>query len=401
MRFVRPLLFVLLFGLVLGAGIAMRAGAKTLCPNGEVDWGEDCDESGGKETATCDDDCTFPDCGDDNVNEAAGESCDDGNSSDGDGCSAECVLSCGNGTVDEGEECDENGGAETATCDDDCTFPVCGDDNVNETAGEFCDDGNTVDDQVCGSDCTPVDSFPLSKPQQACVNAVNRNLAGVAKAQGRDTAACLRAATSGKSEFTACYGNDRTRKVGRAQARTSATFAGAGCAGESHPHFAFTTATVVNDAGEVAHLGGTTILFGAAPTIAPKTDEAAAGCQTEAMKNYAAIFDAWIAEANRAKKAALKRTKLGVPPPAGSGTDLSAAIDAAIDVSTRLEKAVAKAEPRLEKKCTDAVVNAHFDCGGAGNVVELRLCVSQAARASACGAFEEADFLDLDCPAGL
>ncbi len=58
------------------------------CGDTVVGAGEDCDT--GPASATCDEDCTAPSCGDWALNAAAGEQCDDGNASDGDGCSATC-----------------------------------------------------------------------------------------------------------------------------------------------------------------------------------------------------------------------------------------------------------------------------------------------------------------------
>jgi cysteine-rich repeat protein len=63
------------------------------------------------------------------------------------------AILCGNGDVDPGETCDTSG--ESATCDDDCTAPVCGDDNLNEAAGEGCDDGNVASNDGCSSRCEP------------------------------------------------------------------------------------------------------------------------------------------------------------------------------------------------------------------------------------------------------
>jgi len=59
---------------------------------------------------------------------------------------------CGNGSIDTGEDCDDSG--ESATCDADCTFVVCGDGMRNLTAGEECDDGNTVGGDGCSATCT-------------------------------------------------------------------------------------------------------------------------------------------------------------------------------------------------------------------------------------------------------
>jgi cysteine-rich repeat protein len=69
--------------------------------------------------------------------------CDDGNRTDGDGCSAECTIECG-------YEC--HGG--TATGVNTC-HTSCGD---GELAGnETCDDGNDVDGDGCSADCSTVE----------------------------------------------------------------------------------------------------------------------------------------------------------------------------------------------------------------------------------------------------
>lgn len=89
------------------------------CGDGTVQAGEDCDTRG--ESKTCNVDCTVPFCGDGLRNAAAGEACD---------------------TVDD-----------TPSCDSDCTLPVCGDGHLNRSL-EDCDDGNTTDDgNGCGTNC--------------------------------------------------------------------------------------------------------------------------------------------------------------------------------------------------------------------------------------------------------
>jgi len=104
------------------------------------------------ETATCNLDCTFAMCGDGVLNQTAGEQCDDGNTLGGDGCSPSCRLEfCGNGSVDNGELCDPS--VDPTTCNLDCTLSVCGDDKVNHAAGEDCDDGNTLGGDGCSAAC--------------------------------------------------------------------------------------------------------------------------------------------------------------------------------------------------------------------------------------------------------
>jgi cysteine-rich repeat protein len=67
---------------------------------------------------------------------------------------------CGNGVRVLGEECDDGG--ESITCDDDCTFAVCGDEVLNTTSGEQCDDGNTIDGDGCSASCLTEGSSALN-----------------------------------------------------------------------------------------------------------------------------------------------------------------------------------------------------------------------------------------------
>jgi hypothetical protein len=75
------------------------------CGNGVVEAGETCDEEG--QTATCDEDCTPVTCGDGVFNELAGEQCDEGGASEG--CNLDCTLPrCGDGVINvEREQCDD------------------------------------------------------------------------------------------------------------------------------------------------------------------------------------------------------------------------------------------------------------------------------------------------------
>jgi cysteine-rich repeat protein len=104
------------------------------------------------QTAVCDSDCTFPMCGDAHLNTLAGEVCDAGGESFG--CDVDCTLPmCGDGVANasHAEDCDD--GIATAACDTDCTAPSCGDGVQNIAALETCDDGDNVDGDGCSSDC--------------------------------------------------------------------------------------------------------------------------------------------------------------------------------------------------------------------------------------------------------
>lgn len=92
-------------------------------------------------------------CGDGTL--GAGEMCDDGNTSDGDGCDAECRREayCGDGETDAGEVCDDGNNASGDGCRSDClSDETCGNGFVDYAAGEVCDST-----PGCGPDCTTVD----------------------------------------------------------------------------------------------------------------------------------------------------------------------------------------------------------------------------------------------------
>ena len=71
--------------------------------------------------------------------------------------SNECVESkCGNGTVDEGEECDDGNSTDDDDCSNLCAPPVCGDGLLQ--GDEVCDDGVRNNDfaaDACRTTCTP------------------------------------------------------------------------------------------------------------------------------------------------------------------------------------------------------------------------------------------------------
>lgn len=116
--------------------------------------------------------CQASRCGDGYV--AAGEICDDGNTTSGDGCEADCTFSCeADADCDDSNICNgtESCNVTTHAClagvneangtecgagrdcqDGRCIVYGCGDGNLN--AGEECDDGNNDSGDGCEPDCT-------------------------------------------------------------------------------------------------------------------------------------------------------------------------------------------------------------------------------------------------------
>ncbi len=120
------------------------------CGDSVLDPGESCDDGNNANGDGCSGMCRWEArCGDGRMD--PGEVCDDGNNRSGDGCRSDCRSNerCGNGIIDVsvGELCDG-----TPNCAADCrSITSCGNNRIE--AGEECDDGNTARWDGCASDC--------------------------------------------------------------------------------------------------------------------------------------------------------------------------------------------------------------------------------------------------------
>jgi MYXO-CTERM domain-containing protein len=101
--------------------------------------------------------CNFTDevCGNGNV--AAGEGCDDSNTTDCDGCHGDCSgfeTGCGDGFLCDTEVCDDGDTVACDGCNGDCSVieTGCGDGVI--CAGESCDDSNSSSGDGCSASCT-------------------------------------------------------------------------------------------------------------------------------------------------------------------------------------------------------------------------------------------------------
>lgn len=134
-------------------GLMVCIDPATTCGDGEPEDDEECDDGNTTDGDGCSSDCLIETtCGDGKIE--GREQCDDSNTVDGDGCSDECnVEECGNGIVDPGEDCDDGNELTGDGCTPVCVRePLCGD-GIDDP-GESCDDGNLDDGDGCSASCT-------------------------------------------------------------------------------------------------------------------------------------------------------------------------------------------------------------------------------------------------------
>ncbi len=149
-------------------GASMLFGSQlSLCRNGVVDPREQCDDGNLNNHDGCSTGCKIltgwscmgspsvchQRCGNSTVNPEFGEQCDDQNTDDGDGCSRVC-------TIEKGWTCEgDPSRCHCAGTASECGLISCGDGALN--AGEQCDNGplNGTEDNGCNANCSLMVGF--------------------------------------------------------------------------------------------------------------------------------------------------------------------------------------------------------------------------------------------------
>ena len=109
--------------------VTISSGSSPVCGNSLIESGESCDDGNTTALDGCSATCQTetPVCGNSIVEYL--EQCDDGNTTALDGCSATCQLEnpvCGNGAVESGEQCDDNNTNSGDGCDASCQSEATG-----------------------------------------------------------------------------------------------------------------------------------------------------------------------------------------------------------------------------------------------------------------------------------
>lgn len=148
----------------------------SICGNNTMDPGETCDDGNTDDDDGCTSLCMSATCGDEFVQKDF-EQCDDGNEDDTDACIS-CVLAeCGDGFVQDGvEDCDDGNQDDGDECTNDCTVgkdPSTSGPDTSDTESETGDaeTGNATGDTDGGSTGGATDPTDTSDPTDATVTA--------------------------------------------------------------------------------------------------------------------------------------------------------------------------------------------------------------------------------------
>ncbi|MCA9693175.1 MAG: hypothetical protein R3A51_03090 [Nannocystaceae bacterium] len=127
-----------------------------VCGDGSIDEGEECDDGDNGPGQACLEGCVANVCGD--GDKGPGEGCDDGPANNDSGvCKSDCTLNvCGDGHKGPAEGCDDGNNVDDDECTNSCSVKTCG--NGVLDPDEECDDGNDIDEDACTNTCV----FPPS-----------------------------------------------------------------------------------------------------------------------------------------------------------------------------------------------------------------------------------------------
>ena len=237
----------------------------------------------------------------------------------------------------------------------------------------------------------PVSAQVQNADEQACINALNKSGAKVAKAQGKENAGCVKNAGRNKLNVSAdaCLTADLKGKIGKATANTT-TAELKSCV--DTPGFAYTSASTVNDGAVDNEVGLTHDVFGSfiqSAIIDASTDGVGAGCLASVVKAYEKVAAAALKEFTSCKRAGLKSETIVDAATLGNcvGTDPKDKVLAARD----------KLESTIVDKCVGVNLVVAFPGCGAADAPTLADCTSSAAKCRVCTAEKEMDGHTVSC----
>ena len=257
-----------------------------------------------------------------------------------------------------------------------------------------------IDDLVTARFLLPEDAAKLrlfveEKDQQKCIVGLNKNMAKVAKAQGKDICACIKDGSKGKlggQSIEDCTTADAKGKVAKAQAKTISK-AGSDCS--TTPDFGPSDPDSVNQAAISKELDLIHDIFGSDLDAAIEdfaTNKDGAKCQIDAAKAAKKCQDAKLAEFNSCKKAGLKDATVH--------DALTLADCMGQDPKGKIAKACqTKLKAKLDSKCAETL-DLFPGCNepsAPSNTQELADCLDRLVECRVCLGLNAADNLGRNC----
>ncbi len=257
-----------------------------VCGNGILQEGEECDDgrlNSDTVAGACRTDCRLPFCGDGTTDPGNAESCDDGNTTAGDGCDALCRTEfCGDGIVNGNppEQCDDGNVNAADGCTNTCRFATCGDGvactDSSCTSGpgggpEQCDNGSgNAADGACHADCSGFRftcSLTIGVTSSETLGALLYEMDyGTAAGELLGTAANVKC-TSLVADSLFTFRDDDARRIMRESVINSAGFAG--------PASLADCSFATSDPGLAARAFKITVLDASSPDFDPLTPKLA------------------------------------------------------------------------------------------------------------------------------
>ncbi len=259
---------------------------------------------------------------------------------------------------------------------------ACGDGFVDD--GEPCDDANLVENDGCSSGCEA--EHVQDKDQQACIVALNKAGAGVAKAQGAAVADCARSASAG----TACVDVSVPSSLTKAMGKTSASF-DKKCS--SLPDFGPTEVAATNDAAVDGMLALAHDYFGAdadAALLPDAMDPGRAACQQGLIDSSNKVVTAVLKAFGKCKKTFLKDGTIR------SASNLKKLCLGYIDEDVKAAKAGDSLAGVFIGACADVSLGSALP-GSCTAAPDVLACIGSRLRCRTCLMLAATDGLNSDC----
>ncbi len=238
-----------------------------------------------------------------------------------------------------------------------------------------------------------------------CADKANKFAAKVSATQNKENRSCVKNQGKGKLQTTveACLTADAKQKVQKKKNKVSSLFAAGGACEGNEATDLVTDATTINGAHVNASIDLIHDIFGADLDAGQiSQDKNDAKCQDKLAQRTGQVFDTWLKEFRKCKKAAMKdgattaaeviTACLSAAPVRGFGSGLP-------DPKGKIEKKSSKLADDVAGKCQglDLDALAPGACVGGGVQGDVGKCLDDLAECEACQAIKQADGLDIDC----